>query len=451
MPFWAQPSGALGRLVANDPLQRWLTTTVCSLFRYHDERFIKLTLSSFIMLARRPGQKPLSEYQLAYDTEMLRLEPVVSKIVHSSWVHIANAGIIGSDSECPRLPTELSWSCKRGHNIGSYKLELVLNRLRDSPKEVIFQSERLLTNLVLWLTWHFDGRLRVVVSGNIVYDRTLGRADSTVECRVGKFCLKEEDGERCTHSGTEPDPSFERFERVGGDLKSLFRGKYDSQQTLMSEPRVRQELYRSPFRYPKGVQKSLEIQTRRTAQELLKWFCGLPVEESFMGSRLSFRVLLDSSLNRPGLRVIDLLGRTPQLLNTYCGELGRPSVVFSPPPQPTLATVDNFMDIEDEDDDMEYDDEDGDVDFEDQPQVLIKYFPILQDLVEQWESGLQVFPLHSRESAVASVGRELSPVQDLRGGDALLQPRHCRRFRSSRRIGLWRDPGWRLRSDGDSL
>ncbi|RKK65406.1 hypothetical protein BFJ69_g16314 [Fusarium oxysporum] len=51
VPLWAQPSGALGRLIAGDPFQRWLTSTICCLFRYHDERFIKMTVSSLIILA----------------------------------------------------------------------------------------------------------------------------------------------------------------------------------------------------------------------------------------------------------------------------------------------------------------------------------------------------------------------------------------------------------------
>ena len=379
----------------DDPLQRWLTTTICCLFRYHDERFIKLAISSLVMLASHPERKkPLSEYQLAYHPEMLRLEPVLSKIVHSNWIHIANSGIIGSDSECPRLPTEFSWACKRGHNIGSHKLALVLNQLCDPPKEVIFQSERLLSNLVLWLTWHFNGRLRIVVSGSVVYDKTLGQADSTVECRVSKFCTNGAGEGRCVPSGADPVPSFEMFESIGGDLKSLFKGQYDNQQTLMSEPRVRQKLYQSPFRYPKGAQKSLEIQTRRTAQELLKWFCSLPVEKEDMGSRLSFRLLLDANLDWSGLRLTDLLGRTPWLLNAYCGELGRPSVVFSPPRSSTPPTVDNFMELTDEDDEMQLDDEDDEDDevgFEDQPRVLIKYFPILQDLVDQGRMACNCF------------------------------------------------------------
>ncbi|KAI8666874.1 hypothetical protein NCS57_00914400 [Fusarium keratoplasticum] len=393
VPLWAQPSGALGRLVASDPLQRWLTSTVCCLFRYHDERFIKLAISSFIMLASRSGQKPLSEYQLAYLPEMLQLEQVVSKVIHSNWIHIANSGIIGSDSECPRLPSELNWACKRGHNIGSHKLAVVLSRLRDPPKEIIFQSERLLTNLVLWLTWHFSGRLRIVVSGSIVYDKALGPADSSVECRVSKFCHTEGDERECTSFENGGAPSFEMFERVEGDLKSLFRGRYDNQQTLMSEPQVRQKLYQSPFRYPKGLQKSTRIWTQRTGQELLRWFCALPVEKDTMGSRLSFRVLLGGAgnLGSHQLRVSDLLGRTPELLNTYCGELGGPFIVFSPPRQSTPPTVDNLMDISDYDEDMEDEQDDEDLDFESRPPVLLKYFPILQDLVDQVRVSCQCF------------------------------------------------------------
>ncbi|EWY89710.1 hypothetical protein FOYG_10511 [Fusarium oxysporum NRRL 32931] len=173
--------GALERLIAGDPFQRWLTSIICCLFRYHDERFIKMTVSSLIILASRPGQKLLTEYELAYHPEMLQLEEIVSKVIDSNWLHIANSGIIGSDTECPRLPTELKWACKRGHNIASYKLAVVLSKLCNPPREIILDSELLLTNLTLWLTWHFSGQLRVVISGSVVYDRTLGQADSTVD------------------------------------------------------------------------------------------------------------------------------------------------------------------------------------------------------------------------------------------------------------------------------
>ncbi|KAG7418264.1 hypothetical protein Forpe1208_v005366 [Fusarium oxysporum f. sp. rapae] len=386
VPLWAQPSGALGRLIAGDPFQRWLTSTICCLFRYHDERFIKMTVSSLIILASRPGQKLLTEYELAYHPEMLQLEEIVSKVIDSNWLHIANSGIIGSDTECPRLPTELKWACKRGHNIASYKLAVVLSKLCNPPREIILDSELLLTNLTLWLTWHFSGRLRVVVSGSVVYDRTLGQADSTVELRVKRFCSMDEAGQGCCPIEHSQANSFEMMENVAGDLRSLFTGEYDNIQTLRSEPRVRTKLYESPFRYPQGCRKRMEIQSLRTGQELLRWFCSLPIKKESMGSRLSFKVLLapDDAGDRPIERVADLLGRTPQLLVNTCGELGRNFVVFSPPRESASPEREAFSDIMDMDNVSEL--SRGQIDntvFEEKPLILLRYFPILQDLIDQ--------------------------------------------------------------------
>ncbi|KAH6970188.1 hypothetical protein DER45DRAFT_551552 [Fusarium avenaceum] len=386
VPLWAQPSGALGRLVAGDPFQRWLTSTICCFLRYHDERFIKLAVSSLIILASRPGKKPLTEYELAYHPEMLRLEEIVSKVIHSNWTHIANSGLIGSDTECPRLPTELKWACNRGHNIASHKLAVILSKLCNPPKETIFESELLLTNLTLWLTWHFSGRLRVVVSGSIVYDRVLGEAESTVELRVAKFCTMNENGEGCCSYEHNQTPNFQMLENVAGDLRSLFTGEYDNRQTLGSEPRVRTKLYHSPFKYPHGIQRKIGIQTLRTAQELLRWYCSLPIKKETMGSRLDFTISLASTdtSDESVERVSDLLGRTPQLLLNACGELGRSSVVFSPPEESMSSedeSASNIMDMDDDDDLLSRQDENPD--FEEKPLILLRYFPILQDLLDE--------------------------------------------------------------------
>ena len=63
-----------------------------------------------------------------------------------------------------------------------------------------------------------------MVNSSIVYDKVLGQAESTIECRVSSFCLAGDDEGECAPSGTDVIPSFEMFERIGGDLKSLFRG-----------------------------------------------------------------------------------------------------------------------------------------------------------------------------------------------------------------------------------
>jgi hypothetical protein len=112
VPLWAQPSGALARLVSKDPQQRWITSTVSCLYRYHDERFIKFVICGLIIQHSRKGDAPLSEYQLGYHPDTLRLGEVVNKVVQSNYLHIANAGLIGSGSESPRLPEELL-SCEK--------------------------------------------------------------------------------------------------------------------------------------------------------------------------------------------------------------------------------------------------------------------------------------------------------------------------------------------------
>jgi hypothetical protein len=39
-PFFAQQSGSLGRLMANDPYLCWMTSTITCLFEFHREEFI---------------------------------------------------------------------------------------------------------------------------------------------------------------------------------------------------------------------------------------------------------------------------------------------------------------------------------------------------------------------------------------------------------------------------
>jgi hypothetical protein len=262
-----------------------------------------------------------------------------------------------------------------------------MSRLLEPPAQVIFQSEHLLTNLVLWLLWHFHGRLRVVISGRVVYDKVLGSQDSIIECRVSRFCAMDEGN--CASSKT--TPTFEMLENISGNLKLLFRGKYDSQQTLMSEPRVRNKLYHSPFHYPKSSHNSIKIQTLRTAQEILRWFINLKVAEKAFSSRLDFHISLSSSSDSSAsdLRIGNLLGRTPSLLNMQCGELGRAFVVFSPPPESTPPTVEDFMDM-----DSDYVASSGggsDDAFEESPEILLKYFPILGGLIEHVRASCKCF------------------------------------------------------------
>ncbi|KAF4985620.1 hypothetical protein FGRMN_11150 [Fusarium graminum] len=48
--LWAMPSGALGKYLTSDPQQRWISSTLCCLFRYHDQDFTKAFLSWFLTI-----------------------------------------------------------------------------------------------------------------------------------------------------------------------------------------------------------------------------------------------------------------------------------------------------------------------------------------------------------------------------------------------------------------
>jgi hypothetical protein len=300
--------------------------------------------------------------------EKLRLGPIVKKVVESTWLHIANVGLLGNDNECPRLPAEFDWACIDGHNLDEYQLAALLPRIARSSKEIIIQSKHLLTNLVLWLSWHHAGRLRVIVSGKVIYDRLLGSEQGTVECRVEVFC--EEDRKYCSSDGEDISgrDRFRVFENIAGSLRTLFRGHYSGSETQLAGGLARQNLYEWPYRYPKG-EKSIQNLTWATARELLRWFLELPIAgvPANHDEGPSFHLdLTGVKMDEPnGLRVGDLLGRSPMFLNMHQGSLGRPCVVFS-----ADGAEDSDLDLS----------SDGS---EDLINGILVFSPILRDLVDE--------------------------------------------------------------------
>lgn len=412
VPLFALPSQSLGKLVARDPLQRWMTSSISCLFRYHDEAFVIDFLSTFLTISIQPAPMPPPRHRLERSAEKLRLDAVVRKVVSSSWLHITNAGLIGSADQCPKLLEEFSWACTDGHNIDSYTLAVLVTKIctERHRKELIIESQHLLTNVLLWLLWHYDGRLRVVVSGKIVYDQVLGPTDSVVEFRVGRFCTATSDGTQCEETAEGERRSFQMFHNISGHFSKIFGGHYDTADSIRQEPWMRQELYTSPFRYTTGP-RSIPTMTRMTAKILLQWYLERPVatESIFVGSKLSFRLRLaneggDWSSDDLGLRIGDLVGRTPRLITDVSGGLGRPYVIFSTPsdessllrsrhaPKNGEATSLDTGDFELTDDHrqgLHTVEEDDSLD-DDDPLLgtaneLLDYFPILYDLVSEMQ------------------------------------------------------------------
>ncbi|KAF4985619.1 hypothetical protein FGRMN_11149 [Fusarium graminum] len=184
---------------------------------------------------------------------------VVKKVVESTYLHVANAGLVGSDEECPKLPTEFDWACQDGHNIEAYHMAVLIKSISQATHEIVVQSKYFLTNVILWMLWHYSGRFRVVVSGKVVFDRVLGSDERTVECRLTLFYV---------------------MENISQSLHLLFRGEYDAaDDKVRTGLCVRQKLYEWPHRYPKD-HKSTQTKARVVAKALMKWFLKLPVESA---------------------------------------------------------------------------------------------------------------------------------------------------------------------------
>lgn len=179
--------------MAKDPYLCWMTSTIACLFEFHGEDFISDVLCSFIMQAHMSKDgKALREFRLAWHPLRLQLKLVLDRIVSSIWYNVVNSGVVttgeqGSSTSLP-LPPEIKAICPRGHNLESYKLGVILSQLQTIQQEAIIESQNVISNLTLWLVYHFKGRLRVVVSGKIVYDQVLGPAEKTIEDRTQKFC-----------------------------------------------------------------------------------------------------------------------------------------------------------------------------------------------------------------------------------------------------------------------
>ncbi|KAF9774848.1 hypothetical protein IL306_007121 [Fusarium sp. DS 682] len=326
-------------------------------------------------LIAKEGRTPPQISQLNGSPVKLKLDMVVKKVVESTYLHVANAGLIGSDEECPKLPEELNWACKDGHNIEAYHMAVLIKNISEASHEIIIQSKHLLTNVVLWMLWHYAGHFRVIVSGKVVFDRVLGPDKRTVECRVAKFCSK--DRNTCGGPGSDEMTLFYVMENISGSPHLLFRAQYDAvDDRNRTGLFVRQKLYEWPHRYPKS-HASTQARTRATAREVVRWFMKIPVQSAPID--LYPTMVFDVNVaggNKPshrGLTVGDLLGRSPQLLNMG-SKLDRPFVVFS--------------DDNPEDSDRRPGRMIGD-DTEDHIHAILDFFPILQDLVQEMKESCE--------------------------------------------------------------
>ena len=154
-PFFPQASGSLGRLMANDPNLSWMVTTVTCLFQFHSASEVNRCVRDLIVAAVR---KESDAEVGCHDPSRVHLGRVVDKIVSSIWFNVVSAGRM-----TVQLPEELTSICGNGHHLESPDFATVVEALRSGKPRLMVRSQHLLYNIVLWLLYHFDGFLQVVV------------------------------------------------------------------------------------------------------------------------------------------------------------------------------------------------------------------------------------------------------------------------------------------------
>lgn len=423
-PIYIRPSGSLGHLMAKDPYLRWMTSTIACLFEFHREGFITDVLCSLIMQSHisKDGER-LREYELAWHPLRLQLKPVLEKVISGIWYNIVNSGVVktgesGSLTSLP-LPPELKSVCPRGHNMESYELGVLLSQLQKVRGEIIIESDKMVSNLTLWLTYHFRGRLKVTISGNIIYDQRLGPEDTTIEHRTQEFC-----------DGSTPCAVKERtggvtvYSSVAGDLKEIFTGSYDSPATRQQGPRTRQKLYQ-PVSYPSGAAgaRSIQVLARQTAYQMVNWLLGLRVLRCANSNRISFKVLLDepeAGTAEEDLRVNDILARVPSIINMQWGHIQPAAVVYSAPVKDTNSGEDTNSEEEDDDlesddqtdgsgDELELDDDESDSSTDNHynatPENILQHFPILLDFMQEVARSCRCYHCKSSEPLGTNIAK----------------------------------------------
>lgn len=369
-PFIPRSGGSLGSLMANDPNLCWMVSTVACLFQFHEFYDVTECVKDFILASQPRGREIYWDDVHdcpCYHPSTVHLGRVVDKIVSSIWFNVVN-----SKCNTMELPEELLSVCHVGHNLKGPRFGKLLHSLRANRSKIMIKSEHFLRNVTLWLLLHFDGRLVIVVSGKILYDKRLGQSQREIELRVRLFC-----GD--CHPCPGENLKYELFEDIAGNLNSFLSGNYVSSFEFPERPMVRRKLYEIPDIFLSGdrdKRHSLQVRVKCTAQGIIRWLLAITVIPPYEFTNFGFSVVLDESYeqDRPCHKIKDILAQSPNILNLRWGNQKIVTLVYAEPLLDQSRT---------EDEGSEGYIQDPMLTPESTYAELLPYFPVLQDLLEE--------------------------------------------------------------------
>ena len=414
-------SGSLGRLLVADPSMCWVPSTVACLYQCHsDDEFVADAICECILQDGNAFKNVVDRRFHANYLERLQLKAVVEKVVSSVWFNVVNSG-----QQLHSLPCELIDICPSGHYMDSQQLGKVIRSLQYDHPKIIVNSKYLFRNIAVWLHYHFAGLLRVMVSSKIIYSKQLGHSPQEIELRVEAFC-----SESCVQSSTSSS-TYEILAEIDGGIRRVLEQKTDYPGTWDAMPtsRARQPLYYIQENTPMEVSdrtKGLEIIIKTTARKMMEWLLNISLVERIDGVRglaeLGFWAKLEPISDEFSYTIASILKATPKMSNLPWGQPSRHPVIYSAPTDDRYGTEPGPIDISAY---YSRSPETQELTLED----VLRYFPILQDMLKQDVAPLQVQGVLEHKNITQSTQEGMFMLYRYNRGFNTPRPRHCRCLR----------------------
>ena len=329
-------SGSVGRMMVMDDDYCYVASTVMAMMSFHDLSFAERCLCNMAVDNNDFRLGP----RYPCDLRRTRIKPVISKIVESVALDIANAGF-----DLQELPPELQVIC--GHVLEVDIFSAAIMTIQRAQCNVWILTDVFYVDLALWFLSHYSGTLEVSVAGQLIFRKALGQSHSRLTVLVRKLYDPTQ-----FEQGSSHDASIRISTGDGSLCKTIFAA--DSQKEDVRGqyvPTSRRNLYnithvgRPTLDVVSGqsVLNKCELNDiGATGQAMSKWLMRVPLrpamQQSILGrahlTRRGFDFLHPDphpEKHPPFLNLGQIFSRVPAILRQNFGITAGGLVVFKAP------------------------------------------------------------------------------------------------------------------------
>ncbi|KAL9068181.1 MAG: hypothetical protein Q9157_006591 [Trypethelium eluteriae] len=299
-------SGAVGRAMAFSEDHAYIVTTVAAATKHKDMRFATFLLCEMIEQAEMGPQGKPEQSQL-YWVKHNRLLGVLSKVVESVSLNVINAGHTLGD-----LPAELKDLCV--HVVDAKTYAGIVVKLVQSTSDCLLLCERFQADLLLWILAHFEGNVKVSLSGTQIFERAGSRGKRNLSMMIEKTCSEPHTSPGNTKS------CVELLELRGDTYTRLRQGHAEAYNGYSTGHRL--PLYASDHpedKLHRTLNREERYEVRVLAQRLVLWMLDIPIR-SLRNGFLNFETYIPTNSSSINARIGDILRRWPKILHDSSGK-----------------------------------------------------------------------------------------------------------------------------------